>query len=131
MRVFLNHSGRRTSNPDVVVLVRSARVKAGIKKLRIARGIDHIACWIELDDRRSELTPVQIAFDNILPVQNEDVVLRVDANPAQTSKHPAVWQRLSDARWESWSMFSAERADGLRQHSSGKQAVGLFEYSRE
>src|SRR5207249_11940174 len=40
MRVFLDHSRGRTRNPDVVVLIRTARMQPRVEKLRIAPGVD-------------------------------------------------------------------------------------------
>src|SRR5438093_8512715 len=52
MRIFLDHPGGCTRNPDIVVLICTARMQARIEKLGIAAGIDDIPCRIELDDWR-------------------------------------------------------------------------------
>jgi hypothetical protein len=50
VRVLLNHSGRRSSNPHVVVFVEEAAVKARIQQLRVTPGVDDGAVAVELDD---------------------------------------------------------------------------------
>ena len=53
-----------------------------VEKLRIAPGVDDITCGIELDDRRSQLAAVQVAFNDILPIEDEHVVLSIDTDTA-------------------------------------------------
>ncbi|PYS14775.1 MAG: hypothetical protein DMG15_06870 [Acidobacteria bacterium] len=94
VRIFLNHPGGRTRDPDIVVLIHAARMQPRIEKLRIAPGIDDITCRIEFNNRRSQFAAIQVAFDDILPIENEDMVLSINTDAAQSSEHPAVGQRL-------------------------------------
>ena len=92
--VFLHHAGGRARDPDVVVLVRVAGVEPWIEQRWITPGIDHVAFNVELDDRWRESARVQLAIENVLPVEDEHVILRIDAGSAQASEHPAIGQRL-------------------------------------
>jgi len=53
----------------------------------------------------------QIALGDVLPVENEHVVLRVHAHAAQSSEHPAVRQRLRPRE-----IGLVARCAGLRVH---------------
>ena len=49
---------------------------------------------VEFDDGRRQAARVQVAFDHVLPVQEEDVILTVDADATQPAEDPAIGQRL-------------------------------------
>src|SRR5215475_9398498 len=91
------------------------------KKLWIAPRIDHVTRGIDFDDRRREFAPIQVAFDNILPVQYKDVILSIDADTAQPSQHPPIGQRLRPVRISlivrRWRL-RLEHYRGNGQHSS-------------
>ena len=95
VRVFLHHAGRGARDPDVVVLVEVAGVQPRIEQLRVAPGIDDVAVRIELDDRRRESSRVQLAVEHVLPVEDEHVVLRVDADVRPGRRAPSGWAAAS------------------------------------
>src|SRR5262249_3817172 len=83
--VFLHHSGRSASYPDVVVFVDMTAVEARFEKLGIAPRIDYIALRINLNNKRSHASRVQVHVQHILTIENEHVVLAIDADAAQPS----------------------------------------------
>ena len=94
MRIFLDHPRRRARDPHIAILVEMAGVQARIDQLRIAPGVHHITRRIEFDDRGRQFSRIQLASKNVLPVQNEDMVLCIDANATQAAQHPLVRQRF-------------------------------------
>src|SRR5207245_502077 len=85
-------AGGRRRDPEVVFLVEVAAVKARIEQIGVAPGMPHVAGRIELDDRRRHAPGIQLALQDVLPVENDHMVLTIDANAAQPAKHPAVRQ---------------------------------------
>src|SRR5262247_2101892 len=65
-----------------------------IHDFQIAPRVDHSARGIEFDERRSESGRVQIAFVHVLAIQNEDVILRVNADSTKAAKRPPIRQWL-------------------------------------
>jgi hypothetical protein len=82
MGIFLHHAGRCGRDPYIVVLVDVTAVEACIEQFRIAPSIDHVAGWIEFDDRRSHARSVQIRRRRVLPIEDKHVVLGVRADTA-------------------------------------------------
>ena len=53
-----------------------------------------IAGGIELDQRRRETPGVELVGQHVLPVEDEHVVLGIDAQAAEPAEDPVVRQRL-------------------------------------
>src|SRR4030095_5212172 len=85
----------------------------------------HIARWIELDERRSQSRGVQIALVHVLAIQNQDVILRVNADSTKAAKCPAIRQCL----WPGEVGLVLDRAC-LRVHVGADLAVGPY-HNRE
>src|SRR6267142_5565298 len=94
VRIFLHHAVWSASDPHVVVLIEVTAVEACFEKLGIAPRINHVARGINLNYERSHAPGVQVDVQDILPIEDEYVVLAIHADSAQPSKHPSVWQRL-------------------------------------
>jgi hypothetical protein len=65
-----------------------------IDDFQIAPRIDHVARWIEFDERWSQACGVQIALVHVLTIQNQDVILGIDADSAKAAKRPTIRQGL-------------------------------------
>jgi hypothetical protein len=65
-----------------------------IENFQIAPGVDDGPSWIEFDDGRSQSCGVQVAVVHVLPVENQDVILCIDADPTEAAKSPPIWQWL-------------------------------------
>ena len=106
MGIFLDHAARRARDPDVVVLVEVAGVQAvlggtvaqsgdgALDEIGIAPGMDHRACGIELDHQRRQPAGVQVSIQHVLAIEQQHVVLGVDAMAAEAAGHPSVWEWL-------------------------------------
>src|SRR4029077_40726 len=81
--VFLNHAGRRTRYPEIVVFVDETTVQAGVEHAQIAPGISHVARGIQLDDRRSQMPRIQVSLQHVLPIQEKYMVLGIHAYSAE------------------------------------------------
>src|SRR5262252_10609745 len=75
MGKFLNDAGGSCRDPEIVVLVEVATVQARVEKLRVTPRVDNVAGGVELDDRRGQAPRMKLRFQNILPVENDHVVL--------------------------------------------------------
>ena len=91
----------------------------------IAPRVDDLARWIQLDDERRHSAGVQVRLENVLPVENEDVILIVDADTAQASENPLVRQRLRPRAIDLVTRSAGLRADGRRRqaHEPNKQTA--------
>src|SRR5262245_1284084 len=88
-------------------------MEAWIHDFQIAPRIDHIANWIEFDERRSQSCRVQIAFVHVLAIENQDVILGVNADSAKAAKRPAIRQCLRPGK-----IGLVLRGGGLRLYRS-------------
>src|SRR5579872_4894326 len=94
MAVFLHHSRRRAGDPDISVRIEVTGVQPRVEQLQITPGVHHITVRIKLDDRGRELPGVEFPIENILPVQDQHVVLRIHAYSPQSAQNPAIGKRL-------------------------------------
>ena len=96
MGIFLNHAGRGARDPHIVVRVEMTAVEARhrgggsrrcfdgfIEQLGISPGVDHFAGGIELDQGRRQAAGVQLALHDVLPIEDEHMILGIDADPAK------------------------------------------------
>jgi hypothetical protein len=121
MGVFLDHAARRACDPDIVVRVEMAGVQSeldwtisqardsALDKIGIAPGMDHLAGRVELDHERREMPGIEFAIQDVLTIEKEHVVLRIDAVAAETTRDPQVREGL----WEGEIDLVARR-DALR-----------------
>src|SRR5258708_34410729 len=58
--------------------------------------MDHLAGRVELDHQRREMPGIEFAIQNILTIEKENVVLRIDAVAAQTARDPQVREGLRE-----------------------------------
>jgi hypothetical protein len=96
-----------------------------IHDLQIAPRIDDIARRIELDERRSQSCRVEISLVHVLAIQNQDVILRVDADSTKAAECPAIRQWL----WPGEVSLVLDRAR-LRVHVRADLKVGPY-HNRE
>jgi hypothetical protein len=53
---------------------------------------------IEFDHRRRQRAGIQLAFQHVLPIEDEHVVLSVDAGATEATDDPFTGQRLRPSR---------------------------------
>ena len=69
-------------------------MEARVEQLAVAPGVHDVTVAVQLDDRRRQVAAVEIGVDHILPVQDQYVIVVVDAQTTQTASHPAIRERL-------------------------------------
>ena len=65
-----------------------------IHDFQIAPRVDDVPRRVEFDDGRRQSCGVQIAIVHVLSIQNQDMVLSIDAHPTEAAKRPLIGQRL-------------------------------------
>jgi len=58
--------------------------------------MDHLTGGIELDHQRSQMPGVQFAVEHVLAIEEEHVVLRIDAMAAEPARNPPIRKRLRE-----------------------------------
>src|SRR5258706_15149604 len=108
MGIFLDHASRRARDPNVVVLVEVAGVKAEgrgtvakprdgvLDQTGIAPGMDHFTGGIELDHQRRKSPGIQFAVQPVLAVEEKHMVLGIDAMAAESTRDPSIWKWLRE-----------------------------------
>src|SRR6202021_1119816 len=92
--VFLNDSIAIAGGPEIVLIVDDAPV-GDIRNLSpVAEAIHYVAVGIEFDVRRGLLHNFRFLVRHIIPIDDENVVLRVHAYTAHLSDYPIFRQRL-------------------------------------
>ena len=77
------------------MLFRSGLDLGAIDHLQGRTGLgQHLAGGIELDHQRRKTPGIQFAVQHVLAVEEEHVVLRIDAMAAEPARHPLIGQRL-------------------------------------
>jgi hypothetical protein len=95
MRPFLHDPIGVAADPDVILLVDEAAMDRLGHLLRIAPCVHDVPVGIIFDDdRRGLLADGLLHRREIGPVDAEDVILAVDADAADRSRHPSIGQRL-------------------------------------
>src|SRR5438105_2863384 len=79
VRIFLHHTGWSAGNPHVVVFIGVTTVETRFEELRITPRIHHVTGRIKLNNKGSQAAGVQIAVNDVLPVEDEYMVLAIDA----------------------------------------------------
>jgi len=59
--------------------------------------MDHLAGRVELDHQRREMPGIEFAIQDILTIEKQHVVLRIDAVAAETARDPQVREGLREA----------------------------------
>jgi hypothetical protein len=104
MGVFLDHASRRARDPNIVVLVEVAGVKAerrgtvakprdgALDQTGIAPGMDHFTAGIELDHQRRKTPGIQFAVQHVLAIEEKHMALGIDAMTAESTRDPPIWK---------------------------------------
>src|SRR5579872_679576 len=71
-----------------------AGIQTRIEQLRIAPSIHHMDVRIEFDHRRREFAGIQLTRKNVLTVEDQNVVLGIDAHATKAAQHPLIGKRL-------------------------------------
>jgi hypothetical protein len=98
VRVFLHDPIGVAGDPQIVVAIDEAAVNRFRDNFGIAERIDDVAFGIELNDGGSGGAGFSFLLFQILPVHNEHVVLRIDADATQPSGYPIIGERPGPIR---------------------------------
>ena len=75
--------------------IAQARDRA-LDEIGIAPRMDHLAGRVELDHQRREMPGIEFAVQDVLTIEKEHVVLRIDAVAAETARDPQVRERFRE-----------------------------------
>src|SRR6202162_1002392 len=92
--VFLNDSIAIAGCPKIALVVDDAAVGDIRNLFPVAEAIHYVAVGIEFDVRRGLLRNFRFLVRHILPIDDENVILRVHAYTADLSEYPVFRQRL-------------------------------------
>ena len=67
---------------------------------RVAKRMQKISLGVEFHDRRRLMSCVQFVVGQVTAIENKHVVVRVDADSANTSRYPKVGKWLGPTRVE-------------------------------
>ena len=76
--------------------------------------MDHLAGGIELDHERRQMPGIQFTVQHVLAIEEEHVVLRIDAMSAEPARNPSIRKPLREGDID----LVARRRGDLRQRSS-------------
>src|SRR5229473_3256426 len=108
MGIFLDHAARRARDPDVAILVEVAGVKAegggtvtqpsdgALDQIGIAPRMDHLAGGIEFDHQRRQTPGIQFTVQHVLAIEEERMVLRINAMAAEPARNPSIRKPLRE-----------------------------------
>ena len=72
--------------------------------------MDHLAGRVELDHQRREMRGIEFSVQDVLTIEKEHVVLRIDAMAAETARDSQVREGLREGDFD-----LVARRDALRQ----------------
>src|SRR5262249_26019832 len=94
MAILLNDAVAVSANPNIVLVIDGAAVNGVRNSGRISHRANDVSGRIEHDDRRRLQRSFLLLVGDVTPVDDDHVIVEIDATTAELPRDPPLRQRL-------------------------------------